>query len=142
MAVDHTNQGTEAKSKTGLFNSITGVGGKVLAVAVLPILLMAMVNVFSVIQTHSLFNASQAHQAESDMNRDTIIETNEAIKDSMAEMNLAIAEFLRLHQSSLLSEDSDMVDDNITARKNAMTEIEHFRVKIKEFSTLIKISIF
>jgi len=112
-----------------------GVGGKVLTLAVLPILLMAGLSVFNVNNTFSLFTDTLEIRSSADQQRDAISEVNDDIKNEMVTLINSVNKFVTSHQNSIMNEDADLVEDTLDARDALGKVVKPFLAKV---STLTK----
>ena len=118
------SQKKASASWTALF---TGVSGKVLALAAVPIILMAGLNVFGTTQIFELFNQTLETREQGDIQRGKLIEASDQIKDETVVLLNSVNVAIQTHQISLLDQDSDVVETTLAARKEASDHIELFR---------------
>ena len=111
-----------------------GVGGKVLALAILPILLMAGLSVFNNQQTLSFFTTSLDQRVQSDTEREAINKVNDNIKNEMVGLISVVNLMVQAHQNSILNEDSDIIEDTLDARDSVAKAIPKFQNKVGELS--------
>tara|TARA_B100000315_G_scaffold259435_1_gene315489 strand:- start:1773 stop:3818 length:2046 start_codon:yes stop_codon:yes gene_type:complete len=109
---------------------IFGVGGKVLTLAILPILLMAGLSVFNVNNTFSLFTDTLKTRSAADLQRDVISKVNDDIKNEMVTLINAVNKFVKSHQNSIMNEDADLVEDTLDARDALGKVVKPFLAKV------------
>ncbi len=125
-----------------LLKILKGVSGKILSLVILPILIMAAINVFSANIALSLFGESQSLQNKAIEASDRIMEFNNTLKGEMIVTGNIINIFLQMHQISLLSKNSDMLENNIAARNESALMIDNFAQKTNEFERLLMTTVF
>ena len=125
-----------------LLRMLKGVSGKILSLVILPILIMAAINVFSANIALSLFGESQSLQNKAIEASDKIMEFNDTLKGEMIITSNVINIFLQMHQTSLLSKNPDMLKNNIAARNKSARMINNFAQKINRFERLLMTTIF
>lgn len=119
---------------------VFGVGGKVLALAVLPVLLMAGVNVFNIDRTFSLFTNTLQTKVAADKQREAIANINDDIKNEMVILINSVNTLVSSHQNSIMNEDADLVEDTLNARDEVAKEIKPFVKKVAELPAVLNAS--
>ena len=131
----HEAKAGEGKSFKSL---LAGVGGKVVALAVLPIALMAALNVFSMTQSFGVFDDSFERRNASDAVRDAIVTANDGVKDGMLSMVQSTSALLKAHQGSLLMKNAGLSGRTFTARTAVGEEIDVFRGNVRDLSAALE----
>ncbi|WP_282609887.1 methyl-accepting chemotaxis protein [Pelagibius sp. Alg239-R121] len=132
------SDGPETRGINSLKRVMSGVGGKVVALAVLPVVLMAGLNVFSMTQSFGVFSESFEIRNVSDAAREAIVHANDAVKDEMLSLVQDTNAMLKVHQSSLLMKNSGLIEQTFNARGKAGEEIDVFRANIRELSASLE----
>lgn len=79
-----TPNGSQKKAGASWTALFTGVSGRVLALAAVPIILMAGLNVVGTTQIFELFNQTLETREQGDSQRDKLIKASNQIKDQTA----------------------------------------------------------
>ena len=124
--------------QAGAASIVSGVGGKVLVLAILPILLMAGLNMFNVNVTFELFDHTLDQRDAGDARHDLVADASTEIKDHMTVLLDRVNMTSRIHQKSLLDQDSEGVEETLAARSAAAGEIGQFRAKILNLRSTLK----
>lgn len=135
-----TAEQTQAQTKNGIKELLSGVGGKVVVLAVLPIALMAALNIFSTTQSFGVFEESLERQNASEEARAAILSANEGVTIGMLSMLQSTAALLKAHQGSLLMKNPGLVDRTSKARAMVGQEIDTFRESVRKLSEALETS--
>jgi methyl-accepting chemotaxis protein len=118
-------------------NLMTSVGAKVLALAVVPIVLMAGLNLYSAAENLALFNHSTEQRHISDTHITDLSHRKDKVKREMADLRASVGKVAQTHQNSLLSEDPDEIPNTLKARKEALNGIASFAGAVKQFNEFV-----
>ncbi len=129
---------TQAPNGNAIKDLLSGVGGRVVALAVLPITLMAGLNVFSMTQSFGVFEDSFERRNAAEASRDAIVAANNGVKDAMLVMVQSTGELLKAHQGSLLMKNGGLVEKTFAARSAVGEEIDVFRGRVRELATSLE----
>jgi len=113
---------------------LTGVGGKVIALAVVPILLIAGLAIFNVLQTFSLFNATLEEAEKSSTRQESITGINFHINDDMLNLVNGLNAVLNNHQRSLLTKNKGLAKKTEVARGAVEKRIAAFKSSLSHLS--------
>jgi len=125
-----------AGPSVGVF--LPGISGKILALVVAPIVLMAGLNIYSVSETNTLFDRSLEQRDRADAQRDVMIGAKERIKDEMAALRQAVGAVTHIHHNSLLSEEPENIPKTTKARQAATARIDRFAEAVTSLTALVK----
>ena len=131
---DMTNASKDKSSR----HFLAGVGGKVVALAVLPVILMAALNVFSTNQSLSVFDSSLERRDEADAAREAIVRANDDVKSEMLYLVQKTSVLLKVHQNSLLMQNSGLTGQTAEARAKVREEIGLFQESVQKLSAALE----
>ena len=120
----------------GLIKAFHGLGGKVIGLAVLPILLMAALNMANQLQTSSLFNDSLENRTELDKQAEGFAKGTALINARVAELNNVVGALMRDHQSRLLAKSAENLPGFRDKRGKVPFVVEALTQGIQEFQDL------
>ena len=104
--------------------SLNGIGGKVVALAVLPILFMTALSVVNANRTLGLFEATLDVRERNDLRGEEIRAASEAIKSEMTELLNGVGLLTRTHSTSLMAREREGVEATLAARSFVDSTIE------------------
>jgi methyl-accepting chemotaxis protein len=112
--------------------ALTGMSVKVLSLALVPVVLMAALNVYNASQTNTLFTYTLGKLDKGNSHRAKIIEANAGIKGQLVALRQSVDRTLQVHQNSLLSEEADMVAETIKVRDIAAAKVRRVAPAIEQ----------
>jgi len=136
-SIPNTNEIEQNSSGESKQNVMTGVGSKVLGLAVVPIVLMAGLNLYNGAESLALFNHSTEQRDLSDTNITDLSQRKDKVKRQMPELRISVGKVAQLHQNSLLSEDPDEIPNTLKARKEVVNGIASFTGAVKQFKGFV-----
>ncbi len=120
-------QSVSAASGHGyIYRLFTGVTGKVLSLAVVPVLLMTVLNSFSFDKSFEAFYQTLETRDQADAVSNRIAQANSNIKDEMVKLQLSFQRMAQNHEVSLLDEDPRRIDKTKSARVKIKERIAAF----------------
>ncbi|GEM_PF-4043390 len=117
-----------------LRSAVTGIGVKVLALTILPILVMTALQIHEIKEVGETSDDIMADSVAASEYRNGIILSSITIKDEAQILSNLINVMVRLHQVGLLEEDGDLNDSVKDARVTVKQRIEEFQKKVTQFS--------
>lgn len=104
--------------------SLNGVGGKVVALAVLPILFMTALSIINADRTLDLFEATLDLRERSDLRGEAIDAASDAIENEMTALQNGVGLLTRNHHRSLMAREPEGARATLAARSSVDATIE------------------
>ena len=117
---------------------LRGVIGKIVALAVIPIVAISVLNVYGTTQTLSLFVNTLDSRDASDEMSDAVARANAKLTNNLVVLLDGLNTMVQAHQYSLLEEDSDAVEDTLALREEVETRIADFLLSVGELAAVVE----